>query len=101
MLFLLHQWDALMNYEMSKSFGEAKSKEAQFDNFFKNVKAVLRQCDIKSTNQKWNKVDRELDELLHEKEFSVREALCDNFNTKKVIQQDLSELVTQLNKYLD
>lgn len=84
-MFLIHQWDGLMNYDMEASFGEAIRKEEQFDNFFKNVKATLRGCDVKSTSQKWNEVDRKLDALLHEKEASVREALCDNFNTPQAI----------------
>ena len=49
-LFLIHQWDRLMDYDMETSFDEAKRKEEQFDNFFKNVKAIIRQCDVKSTS---------------------------------------------------
>lgn len=49
MLFLLHNWDSLMNYSTEKSMPEAVEKERQFTEFFKNVKATLRQCDIKTT----------------------------------------------------
>jgi cysteinyl-tRNA synthetase len=49
-LFLLHQWNTLMNYKTEKSMPEAVEKERQFSEFFKNVKAILRKCDIKSTN---------------------------------------------------
>lgn len=42
-----------MNYDQEKSFQEAIVKEKQFDEFFKTVKAILRQCDIKTTSQKW------------------------------------------------
>jgi cysteinyl-tRNA synthetase len=41
-LFLIHQWDSLMNYSPETSFNEAVAKEKQFDEFFKNIKAVLR-----------------------------------------------------------
>lgn len=41
-LFLIHHWNVLMNYDPQTSFAEAKRKEEQFDNFFKNVKATLR-----------------------------------------------------------
>lgn len=89
-----------MNYDMETSFDEAIRKEEQFDNFFKNVKATLRQCDVKSTTQKWNKVDEKLDSMLHEKEASVRVALCDNFNTPQAITE-LFQLVKQMNQYLE
>jgi hypothetical protein len=38
-----------MNYSTDKSLPEAVEKERRFSEFFKNVKAFLRQCDIKST----------------------------------------------------
>ena len=63
-LFLLHQWHGLMNYDGDKSMPEAVEKERQFAEFFKNVKAILRQCDVKSTVQKWSAKDYELDKLL-------------------------------------
>jgi cysteinyl-tRNA synthetase len=56
-LFLIHQWNTLMNYDQDKSFQEAIVKEKQFDEFFKTVKAILRQCDIDQTNQKWTAKD--------------------------------------------
>jgi cysteinyl-tRNA synthetase len=48
-LFLLHSWDSLMNYTTEKSMPEAVEKERQFSEFFKTVKATLRQCNIKDT----------------------------------------------------
>ena len=45
-LFLLHNWDSLMNYTTEKSMPEAVEKERQFSEFFKNFKAILRQCNI-------------------------------------------------------
>jgi cysteinyl-tRNA synthetase len=41
-LFLLHNWESLMNYTTEKSMPEAVEKERQFSEFFKNVKAILR-----------------------------------------------------------
>jgi hypothetical protein len=49
-----------MNYSTEKSMPEAVAKERQFSEFFKNVKAILRLCDVKSTEQKFNKKDEEL-----------------------------------------
>jgi cysteinyl-tRNA synthetase len=48
-LFLLHNWDSLMNYTTEKSMPEAVEKERQFSEFFKSVKATLRQCNIADT----------------------------------------------------
>ena len=42
MLFLLHNWDSLMNYDTKKSMPEAVEKERQFSEFFKSLKAILR-----------------------------------------------------------
>jgi len=63
-LFLLHNWESLMNYSTEKSLPEAIEKERRFTEFFKNVKAFLRDCDIEKTEQKWNTKDYELDTLL-------------------------------------
>ena len=41
-MFLLHQWNIMMNYSPENSFPEAIVKEEQFNTFFKNVKAQLR-----------------------------------------------------------
>jgi hypothetical protein len=39
-----------MNYKTENSMPEAVEKERQFAEFFKNTKALLRKCDIQSTN---------------------------------------------------
>lgn len=66
-MFLIHSWNSTMNYDPEKSFPEAVKKEEQFNEFFKNVKATLRQCNIKDTDQKWNEKDESLKKLLFEK----------------------------------
>jgi len=99
MLFLLHQWHTTMNYSPEESFPEAIKKDDQFAEFFKNVKATLRQCNVNETSQKWGDKDFVLDAALSAKDSAVREALCDNFDTPKAIHE-LSELVTATNIYL-
>ena len=64
---------------------EAVQKEKRFHEFFLNVKAFLRQADIKSTEQKWNEKDYQLDKLLSEKTFQIYERLADNFDTPSAI----------------
>lgn len=63
-LFLLHNWESLMNYTTEKSMPEAVEKERQFSEFFKNVKAILRQVNINETQQKWSPKEYELYHLL-------------------------------------
>jgi cysteinyl-tRNA synthetase len=63
------------------------------------VKAILRQCNIEQTNQKWTAKDYDLDAKLRAKQATVREAICDDFNTPKAINE-LFELVTVTNGYL-
>jgi len=99
MLFLLHQWHTTMNYSPEESFPEAIKKEEQFAEFFKNVKATLRQCNLNDTSQKWVEKDFALDAKLRAKDKAVRAALCDNFDTPKAIHE-LFELVTATNIYL-
>jgi len=88
-----------MNYSPEESFPEAIAVENRFDKFFKNVKAVLRQCNIKDSDQMWKAKDYELDALLNTKQASVHEALCDSFNTPKAIAE-LGELMTATNSYI-
>lgn len=76
-----------MNYSTEKSMPEAVEKERQFSEFFKNVKAILRQCDIKSTEQKWNTKDYELSTILANAQYNVHDRLADNFDTPGAIDQ--------------
>jgi cysteinyl-tRNA synthetase len=99
-MFLLHSWSVTMNYSADNSFPEAIAKEKQFNEFFKNVKATLRQCDIKGTDQSWTPKDKELEKIFFDKQSSVRAALCDSFDTPKAIAE-LSDLIKAINLYLE
>ena len=98
-LFLLHNWDSLMNYTTEKSMPEAVEKERQFSEFFKNVKATLRQCNIQGTQQKWSTRDYDLNEAFTRTQTAVHQRLADNFDTPEAVKQ-LSDLVTATNGYL-
>lgn len=54
MVFLLHQWNSLMNYSTEKTFPEAVAKERGFTNFFRQVQAVIRVATVQHNSQKWN-----------------------------------------------
>lgn len=78
---------------------EAVEKERQFAQFFKDVKAILRQVDVSNTQQKWAQRDYELDEVYTKAQRVVHERLADNFDTAEAVKV-LSELVTTTNSYL-
>lgn len=88
-----------MNYTTKNSMPEAVAKEKQFTEFFRNVKAIIRQCDIQTTIQKWVKADYDLNEVLLNTQVQVHTRLADNFDTPGAIQF-LSELVTAVNTYV-
>jgi cation transport regulator ChaB len=49
-----------MNYTTEKSLPEAVNKERKFTEFFRNVKAAIRNQSIKDNDQKWNENDEKL-----------------------------------------
>ena len=59
----------------------------------------MRQCNVKDTKQAWDKEDRDLHDLLNEKQKTVHSALCDNFDTPAAITE-LFILVRATNIYL-
>ena len=97
MAFLLQRWDCLMNYS-ENSLEEAKQKEKQFNEFFMNLQAVMRELKLETT-QKLQEQDKELFQALDTTKDKVHEYMCDNFSTERVIEE-LAKLVNKTNKYL-
>jgi len=62
-IFLKHVWDSEMMYS-EKSFPEAIAKDRQFTEFFRSVKVLTREVQIKATVQKWTDADFELSDKL-------------------------------------
>lgn len=58
LLFLLHNYDALMNYNQN-SFSEALDKDKRYREFFKNLKASLRSNPL-NAYQKWSEKEKVL-----------------------------------------
>lgn len=63
------------------------------------MKAILRDCDVKTTDQKWNTRDYELSNILANAQYQVHARLADNFDTPGAIDH-LSEIVTATNSYI-
>lgn len=48
-LFLLNQWDTLMDFNPETSLEQAQSKDFEFKAFFRSVKQITQLYDIKKT----------------------------------------------------
>jgi len=97
MLFLLHKYDAIMDYSTS-SMEYAIQIDKQFSEFFHTIKAILRNQQP-SDEQRWSQKEKEINQSLLQTTKEVHEALADNFNTSLAIQH-LSGLVKKTNIYM-
>jgi len=98
-LFLLQRWNKIMNFDPLTSMDEALEKERQFKEFFQQAKAIIRNFDIKKNPQKWNEIDKELNNKLRDVKEKVHHHLCNNIDTPSALY-DLSDLINETNKYM-
>lgn len=98
MLFLLHKYNAPMDYG-DNTMQHALETEKRFAEFFHNVKACLRSHDIHAP-QKWTPETVQLQKALAEATVKVREALCDDFDTPAAMSA-LVDLVKATNVYME
>ncbi|CAG8805122.1 24719_t:CDS:10, partial [Cetraspora pellucida] len=100
--FLLHQWDAKLDFKES-TMGEAKGIETILNNFFVNTKALLN--EFKQTayesdgTHRHHASEKELMNLFREKQSAVHAALCDSFNTPTAMDE-IMELINKTNIYV-
>lgn len=97
LLFLLHKYDALMNYG-ENSFEEASNKEKNYSNFFKNLEAVLRKNPL-SDEQKWQEREKNLHKMFQTTKQAVHKHFLNNFNTPGVLNE-IDEFIKAVNSYL-
>ncbi|CAG8434834.1 2436_t:CDS:10 [Funneliformis mosseae] len=91
--FLLQQWDSKLDF-----------KENIFDeNFFVNTKAFLNERKHNAYGSdgthRYRSSEREIINLLREKQTTIHEALCDSINTPSAMSE-LMELINRTNIYL-
>lgn len=110
MLFLLHKYNAKMDYG-DNTMSHALEAEKKFVEFFHNVKACLRQQGGAGTigagkansflqaPQKWNDETIALQRVLEDVKLKVDAALKDDFDTKTAMNV-LSDLVRATNVYM-
>lgn len=106
LLFLLQSWDNTMNFQRTDTMREVISREKYLNEFFLCVDAVQgertqasRQVDG-ALNEHWTTRDTLLNKQIVETQSTVHEALCDNFDTARVMLA-LFDLVNKGNVYLE
>lgn len=100
--FLLHPWKETLDYSDS-AMDEASSYEKMLREFFLNAKDLLRNGPSSSTAaeyfQKWSAAELEVNSRFVETKNRVRDALCDNIDTKTSLEA-IKNMISACNKYL-
>lgn len=99
MLFLLHKYNAQMDYG-DNTLSRAIVTEKTFTEFFHNVKAVMRAKDMMEQEQRWTSAAVTLQQKLTEAQAAVGAALRDDFDTPTVMAV-LIDLVKATNVYME
>nr|XP_004654287.2 cysteine--tRNA ligase, cytoplasmic isoform X1 [Jaculus jaculus] len=97
--FLMHSWKDTLDYS-SNTMESALQYEKFLSEFFLNVKDILRApVDITSQFEKWETEEAELNKTFYDKKAAIHEALCDNVDTRTVMEE-MRALVSQCNLYM-
>jgi len=98
MCFLLHKYNLPMDYGDS-TMGEAISMDNKFNEFFQNIKVVLRSNKLKGP-QKLDERAKQLLLLFESSKSDIFDALADDFDIPEAIQH-MQVLIKETYKYLD
>jgi cysteinyl-tRNA synthetase len=98
MMFLMHQYDSLLNYDESTSFLEPGKKDSIFHNFNLNAQVYIRRGMNLDNPQKFDEEERELEKDFVQRRTTIHEHLCNNLNTPDVIEE-LAAMVHKMNVY--
>ena len=98
-MFLLQAWDQPMSYS-DQTIDDARSKEATFKSFFREIEALVRD-DYLAQEVGWRMAnnDHKLADAYLAARQSVHESLLDNFNTKDAMVA-LLKVINEANTYL-
>lgn len=97
--FLLHSWKDTLDYS-SNTMESALQYERFLNEFFLNVKDLLRApVDAAGQFEKWEEEEAVLSHSFYDKKAAVHKALCDNVDTRTVMEE-LRALVSQCNLYM-
>ncbi|XP_026825423.1 cysteine--tRNA ligase, cytoplasmic isoform X2 [Ooceraea biroi] len=98
--FLLHSWKDTLDYS-DNTMNMAVQYEKFLNEFFLNVKCKIRSLGTKTTISsftKWSNHEMELNKKFHDAKHSIDKALCDNIDTRTVLDI-IRELVANCNVY--
>jgi len=100
LVFLLHSWKDTLDYSES-TMELAKSYDKTLNEFFLMVKHILRTTPSHGVEsfQKWTPAEVALNEQLIKCTENVHNALCDNIDTRKVLES-IRDLVNVGNSYI-
>ncbi|XP_030620827.1 cysteine--tRNA ligase, cytoplasmic [Chanos chanos] len=97
--FLMHSWKDTLDYS-SNTMESAIQYEKVMNEFFLNVKDILRvPTDITGQFEKWEAEEIELNKSFYDRKAAVHAALCDNIDTRTVMEE-MRALVSQSNSYM-
>ncbi|XP_028343929.1 cysteine--tRNA ligase, cytoplasmic-like [Physeter macrocephalus] len=97
--FLMHSWKDALDYS-ANTMESALQYEKLLNEFFLNVKDLLRApIEVAGQFEKWEDKETELNESFYDKKAAVHEALCDNVDTRTVLEE-MRALVGQCNLYM-
>ncbi|XP_007947463.1 cysteine--tRNA ligase, cytoplasmic [Orycteropus afer afer] len=97
--FLMHAWKDTLDYS-SNTMESALQYEKFMNEFFLNVKDILRApVDVTGQFVKWEEEEAELNKNFYDRKAAVHEALCDNVDTRTVLEE-MRALVNQCNLYM-
>jgi cysteinyl-tRNA synthetase len=97
MFYLAHRYDQPLDWS-ANSLIAAQEEVKRFETFFANMKTYFRKPEeALKANQKWADCEKELHAKYQEATAAVHEALCDNFDTPKVLVT-LKELIGHVNR---
>ncbi|XP_073321025.1 cysteine--tRNA ligase, cytoplasmic isoform X1 [Pagrus major] len=97
--FLMHSWKDTLDYS-SNTMESAVQYEKFMNEFFLNVKDILRSpTDLTGRFEKWEVEEMELNNSFYDRKFAIHEALCDNVDTRTVMEE-MRVLVGQSNSYI-
>ncbi|KAL6428134.1 hypothetical protein ACFW04_008475 [Cataglyphis niger] len=99
--FLLHSWKDTLDYS-DNTMNMAVQYEKFLNEFFLNVKCKIRCLGTKTTINsftKWFQPEIELNKNFHDAKHSIHKALCDNIDTRTVLDV-IRELVANCNIYM-
>lgn len=99
LLFLLQQWDSVMNYSKD-TMTEVLAKEKNLKEFFRRIDNIIDERESGGKSERWNEQDKELNEFFLQKQKDVHHAICDNFGTKQALDH-IFKLISKCNIYIE